>query len=578
MQGCRRWRYQDSVSAVEPSSRPRALSWLPELLLGLPVLVASRVWSALPSSDDPAAGLLSGPDAGEWALNAQALAAGDLDRVDPHRLPTFLVLLALAQRWTDGDIAVAGHLVGVGAWLAMVAATTLLGRLAGGPAVGAVAGLLVTGVAPLVHAAARFGVDPVLAAVLTLSMAAVGPARRTWGLGVVAGVVAGVAVCTHLTALPYFVPAMLLLVLRGGREGAPLWQGVARVFVYAVGVLAVVALSDIVLGLMNPASFVDSVSEGIAAQHTQAPQTGALTPEAQSVLSGRADTAWVDGAQSALAAYFVGGLPWTLLLTAFWLGVLGPALPSTPPLPSAPLPRWLRRRLSPPARARLTRLRSALRSVRSAVGTRVDLAHGLPLLCCLAPVPVLAAAGAEPRYAANLLPFVAVLLARGLAWPVSVVARWTGPVGVLVGGALLCAAVWPTVRVAQDAAVMSIPPPTDVSQDAVKLAAALEKSFPVAPAVATPLREAAAHLGRQHCPRASCVGDADAAEQCLAHLKTACSGEGPVPLVWLERGPPGMGDDPVSQATGALAVERYGAAQTVTTKTMRAVLVAVPRD
>ena len=64
---------------------------------------------------------------------------------------------------------------------------------------------------------------------------------------------------------------------------------------------------------------------------------------------------------------------------------------------------------------------------------------------------------------------------------------------------------------------------------------------------------------------------------CIAHLREECEGYGPIPLVWLERGPLGMGDDATSQALGAWAAERYGVTSRLETRAFDAVLISVPR-
>ena len=542
-------------------SVPRAPRWLPEGLLLLPVLAAIRQLPALPSGDHPAAALVSGPDAGAWAINAIAVASGDFDQVDPHRLPTFLFLLVAASGVT-GDIPQAGHLVGMLAWLTMVVATTLLGRAAGGPLVGAIAGMIVTGPAPLLHAATRFSVDPVIAAILPLSLAAVAPARRWWWLALPAGMMGGVAMCTHLTAVPYVLPALLLLLLRGGRPGEALRHTIGRPLLYVAGVVAVLGIINMLFVSVGQTGFVSAISEGISSQraigttnhHVGSGRSGRLTSDAWTVLRANSTTAWHTGATLMLKPWFWPGVSWVLLQCLFWLGVLGIAFSSV---------------ASKSARSvRADRRRSGWQGL--------DLKHGIVLLLCLAPIPLFAASNAPPRYGTNLLPFVAVLLARGCASPVALVGRVGGDYVRAATSIAAVALLIPLLQSVQDFSAGSIPPISEKDKDIVLLTQALKEHFPGDSAIVTPVIESAAMLSRPHCPRMDCWGAS--VHVCLIHIRRSCTGEGPIPLVWLQQGPSGMGDDSLSQDVGAFVAERYGIKGTVSTASMRAVLVALPRD
>jgi hypothetical protein len=330
------------------------------------------------------------------------------------------------------------------------------------------------------------------------------------------------------------------------------------------------------------------------------------TDAALASLARRSDGALSEASRLALGPFWWRGVPWFALGTALMVGALGPGLgrprpPAEAPVapPPARLPRWIRYRL--PARARraaeaaMDRAQTPLGA--STAGTplhrllqRLDLRHGLPLLACLAPLPVLAAAGAEPRYASNLLPFVAVLLARGLVGPLRALAGpLAGPprsaaAGARLAGAVLLggvAAAWlgPRALDAQADAVARIPRTDPVATGALALAEAIGSAFPSSGGVATPLREAAAHLGRPFCPRSSCVSGGRGADPaaCVAHMRRECSGAGPIPLVWFTRGPLGMGDDARSQAFGAWAAERYPVAARVEHAAFDAVIISVPR-
>jgi hypothetical protein len=132
---------------------------------------------------------------------------------------------------------------------------------------------------------------------------------------------------------------------------------------------------------------------------------------------------------------------------------------------------------------------------------------------------------------------------------------------------------------AQGDAIAGMPSGDPVAASAVELAAAIQEHFPEDGAVATPLREAAAHLGRPFCPRSSCtyLGTRASLKACIAQIQRECQGEGPIPLVWFEHGPLGMGDDRISQAVGAYCAELYPVVARVKTYSFDAVLIAIPR-
>jgi hypothetical protein len=598
--------------SVRPTALPaRVVVALELAAIAVIAVVASRSLLALPIGEDALAGLFNGPDAGEWALNARLVSDGEFGAVDSHRMPTFLLLLALSQLF-EPDIARAGHLVLVGAWMVTVVAVYALGRAAGGRAVGFVASLLVLGCAPILHSAAKFGVDPVVAMMLPLALASVVPVRRAWPMALGAGVVGGFATVTHLTALPFMAPAVLLLWMRGRGPEAPRWQGVAALGLYALGAALVLGGLGSVFRLIGPSQLIDAVSEGIATRAGESVPVDSqvLSTPALGVLEANAGGALSQAAHAALRPFYWPGMVWPGLFVVFAVGVFGPGLGPggagpTGGVVSAPVrfPGWLHRRLRPASRRRLkgriTGARRFLQSSRPAHALRwlwrfTDLPHGLPLLACLTPLVVFAAASAEPRYSQNLLPFAAILLARGLVAPLRALAgrgaatgpgRTVGPAsrarpwvaGALAGLGAMVLVHW--VRGAQTDALHRMPAGDPVAASAVELAAAIRQHFPDDSAVATPLREAAAHLGRPFCPRSSCtyLGDEKTIKGCVAKLQTECQGEGPIPLVWFQNGPLGMGDDRISQAVGAWCAENYPVLARVETFSFEAVLIAIPR-
>ncbi|MCB9762221.1 MAG: hypothetical protein H6739_20645 [Alphaproteobacteria bacterium] len=495
--------------------------------------------------------VLDGPDAGEWAANATHLHRGDVGALDVHRMPTWLMLVAAALfGWPD--VALAGHGVNHALMLALPLVVYGLGRAGGGPFTGFAAGVTVLFCAPLVVASRRYGVDAAVAFMLPLALLAAVPVRRWWGLAPVAGAVAGLAALTHFTALPYALPPALLILLRGPKG----WRRPAAVLLHLGAAAATVWLLSRVLPLPSPAELVTSISEGVA-KGEQA-EAGALSEAARTTLLTGAAQAVPEALQAGLSPFWAWWMPWTLVLAAPWVGVVGLGLGGCKKPDGAGLTDKLRALMSWP-----------------------DLGLGLALLACLAPLPVLAAAGAEPRYAANLLPFAAVLVVRGLVSPFAfaeglVRLRWSRwPRGLL---ALIPAwtLTWTAWHVG--APLREVPlPPLGQAVAARELGAAIAARFPGPGGAASPVREAAAHAGRDYCPQTPCPFGATEADflACVDILRAQCPGEGDIPYVVLIEGPVGVG--PHEQAMGAWARARYETVATVQRGGFLAHLVAVPR-
>lgn len=561
-----------------------ARRWLDAVAL-LPFVPALVVGAAvLPWPSSPRARFLNGADAGEWALNAQRVLHGDFSGVDPHRPPAFLLAVAAARACVD-DIAQAGHLVAAAAWMALPLATYALGRTCGGPLVGALAGLLVLGAEPLLHGASLYSVDPFITTLLPLSVASVALARHRPGWAWTAGLVSGLAAATHLTTLPYWLPALALLMWQG-RDAATTAGPWARALLFGSGVLAVLVGSHAIFGGITVDELLHSISEGIARDAPRTDTALALSaPASETLKAGRSHA--LEGATHALLLPLVPAPSlWLAWVVALWAGIVGLGLAPRPS--TAGRVPWFVRPLGPRAHRQWRRESPPLGPLRRlhqlCARTRLDPGTGLILLSTLVPAVLFAAADAPERYTRNLLPFAAVLLARGLASAVRLVG-WAVPARArrpVWGGAAtlaVAALAWTTTqRVQQSARLM--PAPGEVPRAARSLADALQQTFPGDSAIATPMREAAAHLGRPHCPRQSCLGTADTLgfRACVAQLRAACPGEGPLPFVWLETGPVGMGDDAFSQAFGAWAAESWPPERTVTLPGLRARLIGIPRS
>ncbi|MCP4807705.1 MAG: glycosyltransferase family 39 protein [Proteobacteria bacterium] len=495
--------------------------------------------------------VLDGPDAGEWAINAMRVARGDLASVDAHRMPAWLVAVALVSNALP-DIAQAGHFVNHTAFLLLPLVLYGLGRADNGPATGLIAGMLALGCMPLIKASDRYGVDPFVAVVLPMTLLLALPVRRRFWLAPIAGLFAGYAALSHFTALPYVLPAALLILLRGPTPRW--WHRLAGFALYAVSALFVVYLAEWLVDLIDPWDLVGAVSEGIDKADTAGPRHGQLSTGALETLEmGRSEAAGL-AIQNGLEPFWqVVPVPWPLLAVLPWLGAVGAGLGTA----------------KGPGRWRFARW--------------FDGSLGLTLVCCLAPLPVLAAAGAEPRYASNLLPFVAVLVARGLGSLPGVIElglreKWAWfPRGVLALPLVLWIGLnswragWEQRQEPQ--------PVDNLATSARELGLRIEANFPGGGGAASPIREAAAYAGRDYCPTTACpFGNGKGwFEQCIAAVRSQCSGDGPIPYVVIEEGPIGMGDSANVQAMGAWVVEKYEVVDTMTVPRFKATIVAIPR-
>jgi hypothetical protein len=454
---------------------------------GLP-LDAPPWWGA------PRDQLLDGPDAGEWARNALLLSDGRLSALDHHRMPGWLVVLAAGHQLIP-DVVLVGHLGNRLLHVVTVVAAYVLGRAGGGRAGGLLAGALVLGIDALAVTAQRFGVDAAVSAAVTGSLAAAALAAR-WGvLAPLAGAVAGWATGVHYTTLPFALPALVVLLLRGG-------PGLGRRVLLALGFAAGFGAVGAGLWAIWPApdlhTFLQDIANGArpgARGDGTVGDVGGLveTLRARVPLAlGRAVGVGLSGVGVPRAALGVAAV-------AVWLGVAGLGLRGRRP---GRLVGW-------------------------------DPGLGLGLLCALAPLPIFVAVGAPARYGENLLPVVAVLLARGV---VGVAAVADAGVGARVRG-------WPArtlptlAALAVGAAVVwgAAPRrgPRPLSQPEVGtllLADALRENFPSGTEIACPVREAIVMAGLGYCPERICPLTADDAafRACVEVLDAECAGEGPI--------------------------------------------------
>lgn len=448
--------------------------------------------------------LLEGPDAGEWARNTQLLAQGRLDELDHHRLPSWMVLVALAMGLT-GDVVLAGHLVNRLLFLLLGLTAFGLGRLGGGRMVGLLAAALAMGLPHVLSNSQRFGIDMAIAALVPAAMLAALLASRRPTLGLPAGLLAGFVAGLHYTTPPFLLPPLLLLVLVG--RG---WRGrLVAAGSWLLGAAIAVRLLMVVYPVPSLQVFLNDIANGIAPAPPGAAQQATLRTALEGVREGlprHMNVAFVQAVQTLRVAL----LPWGILVALPWAGVLGLGL--RPPAVGAGRP-----------------LRAFL--------ARTDLGAGLCLLFCLAPLPVLVGVGAPERYGANFLPFAAVLMARGAGSLLHLAEAILRALWVRAPrGPLLVLGLLPFCMAALQAreGLRRVPPPQAVDIGAVLLARALQASFPPGSGVASPMREPLVLAGLEFCPRRVCPTEAreEHYERCLRVLAQECAGEGPIGYVW----------------------------------------------
>jgi len=506
--------------------------------------------------------LLVGPDAGAWASSATNVRMGAWESLDIHRMPTFPLLVG-GLLHLQPDVALAGHLLNHLLMLALPLVIYGLGRAGGGRALGLAAGVLVACLGPQISASRMYGIDTTITFMIPASLLATLAVRRWWWLAPVAGLITALACVSHYTTLPMFLPPLILLILGGPRSW---WRRVLAVLLFlGAGAFLVWGLAQ-VFPFPNPREFQQAVSEGIApgSASSAAPE---LSGRARAILQAGAQGALLKAARDALTIVRPAWLPWDLVSALTLLGVLGLGLGSS--RPAGDRPRWRR------------------------VLASFDLPLGLALLATLAPLPVLAAAGAPERYGWNLLPALALLLARGMfALP-----RWADhgihllqkrwPIGAL--GLPLALAVAVGAWTDGSASRYLLPPSMD-GLEVRRLGELIAAHFPPGGGAVCSLREAAAHAGRSYCPGTPCPFGVSTRffTMCLEAIDKECAGEGPVPYVVIEQaeGLPHTALDaggngprrPEQVAFEDWLLERNTPIATLQTRQFKASIIALPRQ
>ena len=476
--------------------------------------VAALVWAgllhwptgdvslAVPGPDAPSWGttrdaLLDGPDAGEWARAMLAFHDGRYNELSTQRLPGWIVIVN-AVMFIEENVVRAGHLanhlLNVGLGLCIFA----LGRLWGQRWVGLGAAALAMMSGHALAVSLRFGVDAAVVTMVPLTMLGAVLAARRWQLGLLSGCLAALATATHFSTLPYMLPAFVFILMAGGSKR------------WLAGLAHLAGFGAVIYGLAQvfPVStwegFQVSIANGISPGYQGNGRVSDWSTASGIIASGM-DTALERSVAQLLVQIRPSWLPWQAGLILPWIGVLGIGL-------------------------------KRVEDKTAGWWARTDLAMGLGLLFCLAPLPVFAAAQAPLRYGDNLSPLGAVLLVRGMAsiiWVVLAAARmsrkpllhqvaWAG-----LGVSLLATA----VKDAEPARKPLYPTLEEVGY--WQLGQALMSHFEPGSGVASPVREALVEGRLSYCPQRICPERAaeDAYWECLSVHALECDGSGPVGYV-----------------------------------------------
>lgn len=501
---------------------------------------------------------LFGPDAAEWAGSALALADGRYGDLDFHRMPTFTIVTAGLMK-LGLPVAVAMHLWNrVSFWILPVVVYAL-GARSGSRAAGFGAGLMLAVLPKLVETTRAAGVDPTILFLLPVMLLVASVTASRWWLAPVAGVVSALATVTHYTTLPYLVPAVLLTLFAGGRS----WRRWLGAILHA-GTAALV-----LRGIFRVFPFPDRHQLGQAIQ--EGVQRGTVTGPALSrwdvvtdKLQHDSGTALVDALGTVLPVIRVANVPLDLLSVLLVLGAVGLFLHRVPSDREAPSDASLGRRW-------FARLRYGQ-----------ERAHGVVLLLCLAPLPVLATVDAPERYSYNFLPIVLLLVWRGIASLLGAVDALAGlrvprwPAGATCVAVALVAAFFYQKERAYELQVR--PPPGDAVSAAI-IGDALAEMFSRGGGASVPLREASIAIDRAYCPHSDCPRNQTDAElrRCMLVLDVECGGEGDIPYAILHGPNPAL-SAPSRKWLDDFVKQNFELARRVDANPYTAEIYAIPRD
>jgi hypothetical protein len=421
----------------------------------------------------------------------------------------------------------------------------------------------------------RFGIDAAIEAMLPLGIALAFLTRERWWLGLPAGVGVGWVVLLHQTALPFVVPAVLVALLVGG-PGGRRFAGAGALLVGAALIFGAISR---IFPFPTFAQIAQDVNEGA---HPGAGNDAAAAADTAAMLRTTLSTG-VNDAYVRLWAQMSGWIvPIKYLVPFGILGIFAPFLRVPALWPSASAPALDPK---PPeiAPSRWVKVRVFL----------WELAHnssvGLALLTCLTPLPFLAAAHAPTRYGENLLPFAAVLLARGMGTVacalhravVAILPPWRAlTIGAWLVGAMLAvsAAYATTQRVA--ARGLTRARLSDESVGSLLLASALSEAFADGTKVACPMSEALLLTKLESCRAQPCplTPDEPAVVACLQTLARTCGTRGTLAYVVL---PGHQMYDPKARGRPALdawIAERVPAQSSVQIGEFSALIYSVPPE
>lgn len=346
----------------------RGLAWHRGRPAHVPEIDVPEWWWQYGTSSDF---VLFGPDAGNWASNARALLEGG--HLDLHRLPVYGWATAGMSLWTQ-DVVFGGHMANHLASTLTALVTYWIGRMTSGRGPALLAAFFVATSPDLLLSQQLYGVDPVFGLSVVLLVAFTIWGTRGPAIAIVfAGMAAGATTATHYLGLLFPVPCALMLLFHQGR-----WQ---RRIAGPLILLAVAFLTFRWFMEPYPNFTMDQVSQ-VYSEGVLGSQSGAGSGFGSAVefVTERIGDAPSVALERGMTLLRDAGLPWALVVAAFWLGVLGLGLP----------PGDRHRRLS------------------------WDWRWGLMFLVLIAPVVLLEAARAPFRYRYYAYPLLFLLVGRGI--------------------------------------------------------------------------------------------------------------------------------------------------------------------
>ena len=284
-----------------------------------------------------------------------------------------------------------------------------------------------------------------------------------------------------------------------------------RPLLYLSGLVATLFVLNQAFDLLTIQEITGSVSEGIAARTHPVAHDAQLSPDALTKLQSGSGTALFQAAAALTTPLFESLGRQGLLVVLIVLGTVGPGLQA----PATGTPTWIRWALGRRPDARWKRWTAERHPVaRGVAGFRwlgLDLLTGLVLLSTLTPALFFASADSPERYTDNLLPLAVLVAARGGGAVLGTLSRFlpaaARPYGTAVVAIAIAIGVVPSSWTHLNTIRQGIPIPGDVARAIAPLAVRIDQTVPGDSAVAVPLREAAALLGRRYCPRVGFVPD-----------------------------------------------------------------------